>query len=112
MTRRRQKRDIANGGLPPVAVAADTSQQIPINSYAAPKKFYVDVDFKCMDCGSEEIWTANQQKWYYEVAKGSLHATAVRCRECRNRLKEAKAIQKFQMQNSKKPPRETDNDAT
>ena len=98
MTRRRQKRDIANGGLPPGAVAADTSKQVPINTYGSPKTFYVDVDFKCRDCGSKETWTAKDQKWFYEVAKGSLHQTAVRCRDCRNKLKAAKELQRQQME--------------
>ena len=97
MTRRRQKRDIANGGLPPGAVAADTSQQVPINSFGSPKKFYVDVHFKCLDCGSKETWTAKDQKLFYEVAKGALHQTAVRCRDCRTKLKAEKELQRQQM---------------
>ncbi|MCA9221639.1 MAG: zinc-ribbon domain containing protein, partial [Planctomycetales bacterium] len=32
-----------------------------------------------------QVWSAQQQKWYYEVAKGSLYATAIRCRECRQK---------------------------
>ncbi|MEM9412126.1 MAG: zinc-ribbon domain containing protein, partial [Planctomycetota bacterium] len=87
MTRRREKRKLANGGIPPNAVAADTIQQIAINIYGSPKKFYVDIHYKCVDCGSAEIWKAKDQKWFYEVAKGSLHQTAVRCLECRNKLK-------------------------
>lgn len=105
MNRKREKRRIANGGLPPGAVAADTSQQVPINTYGSPKTFYVDVNFKCQDCGSAEIWTAEQQKWFYEVAKGSLHATAVRCRDCRNRLKDQKELQRQQMQNAENAKR-------
>jgi hypothetical protein len=97
MSHRREKRRIANGGLPPGAVAADISQQIPINTYGSPKSFYVDIAFKCRDCGREEVWTAKQQKWFYEVAKGSLHATAVRCRECRTRLREQREQQRQQV---------------
>ena len=97
MSRRREKRRIASGGLPPGAVAADLSQQVPINTYGSPKTLYVDMTFRCRDCGREETWTAQQQKWYYEVAKGSLHATAVRCRDCRARLKEQKGLQRQQM---------------
>jgi Probable zinc-ribbon domain len=71
--------------LPPGAIAADHSKQVPNNSYGLPRRFYVDLEFTCKDCGREEIWTARQQKWYYEVAKGSLYATAVRCRACRRK---------------------------
>jgi len=70
-------------GIPAGAVAADLAQQVPNNSYSAKPLFYVDKQFACIDCGREETWTAEQQKWYYEVAKGSLYATAVHCRECR-----------------------------
>jgi len=94
MNRRRDKRSIANGGLPPGAVAADTSQQIPISTYGSPKKFYVDINFTCRDCSRDETWTAEQQKWFYEVAKGSLYATANRCRECRNKLRDSKESQR------------------
>ena len=83
--------------LPLGAVAADKSQQPPNNSYSPPPDYYVDIEFTCKDCGSQEVWTAEQQKWYYEVAKGSLYATAVRCRDCRNKIKEQKERQRKQM---------------
>lgn len=69
--------------MPRGAVAADLSQQVPNNSYSPRRLFYVDKEFQCVDCGKQEIWSAQQQKWYYEVAKGSLYATANRCRDCR-----------------------------
>lgn len=87
--KRRLKRLASEGRLrdgveiPRGAVAADPSQQVPNNSYSPPPLFYVDKEFGCVDCGRREIWSAQQQKWYYEVAKGSLYATAVRCLDCR-----------------------------
>lgn len=86
--------------LPRAAVAADISQQVPNNSYSPPPDHYVDLEFTCKDCGRHEVWTAKQQKWYYEVAKGSLFATAVRCRECRNRLEDEKESQRQQVAES------------
>jgi hypothetical protein len=85
VTRKRdKKRDPSKPpGMPEGAVAADQSKQVPNNSYSPPPVWYVDMPFVCVDCGSEELWTAEQQKWYYEEAKGSLYATAKRCRECR-----------------------------
>ena len=80
---RKSKRDAKKSAFPEGAVMADLSQQVPNNSYGPPVLFYVDKPFKCIDCGKNEIWTAQQQQWYYEVAKGSLYATAVRCRSCR-----------------------------
>jgi len=75
--------------LPKGAVLADLSQQAPNNSYSPPL-CYVDRPYTCRDCGREEVWTASQQKWYYEVAKGPIYATAVRCAECRRRAMEAR----------------------
>jgi hypothetical protein len=53
--------------------------------------FYIDLRFTCKDCGIEEIWTATQQKWWYETAQGGLDAVAVRCRSCRRKERERKA---------------------
>ena len=64
----------------------------PNNSYGAPdfvyRGYYVDRPFRCIDCGKEEIWTGTQQKWWYEIAKGFVYTTAVRCRLCRHKKRE------------------------
>lgn len=68
---------------PPVgAVEANHSQLTHINTYGSLPLFYVDKPFACRDCGSEEIWTAKQQKWWYKIAKGHIDSTVVRCRKC------------------------------
>lgn len=64
----------------------------PNNSYGAPdfvyRGYYVDRPFCCVDCGKDEVWTGTQQKWLYEVAKGFVYTTAVRCRLCRRKKRE------------------------
>lgn len=66
----------------------------PTNSYGIPdfveREFYVDRPFVCKDCGKSEVWTATQQKWWYETAKGDVWTVAVR-RPCRRRERERKA---------------------
>jgi hypothetical protein len=61
----------------------------PCNSYGVPdyvsRGFYVDTPFTCAACGEQEIWTATQQKWWYEVAKGYVYSTAKYCRLCRRK---------------------------
>jgi hypothetical protein len=61
----------------------------PDNSYGAPafvtRGWYEPLLFVCKDCGKAEIWTAKQQKWWYEMAQGYVWSTAIRCRECRAR---------------------------
>lgn len=47
--------------------------------------YYVDWPFSCQDCGVWQVWTATQQKWWYECAKGNLHTVPLRCRACRRK---------------------------
>lgn len=72
----------------------------PNNSYGPVfvlRGYYVDAEFTCIGCGKLELWTATQQKWWYEVAKGNVDSTANRCRACRGkereRVAEARRIQ-------------------
>lgn len=68
------------------------SQLAPDKSYGVPvfvtRGCYVDVSFRCVDCGAEGVWTAERQKWWYEVAKGGVWTCANRCRECRANKRE------------------------
>ncbi len=73
-------------------VPVDKSKLNLGNSYATPPDFYKDKEFVCIDCGSNEIWTAEQQKWWYEDAGGYFFSTAIRCRSCRKKEKERKSI--------------------
>ena len=64
-------------------IDADLTQQAPHTSFGAVPLHYEDVAFRCVDCGREEVWTAEQQKWWYETAKGYLFSTAIHCHACR-----------------------------
>ncbi len=67
----------------------------PTNSYDTPvfvaRGFYIDMPFDCKSCGKPQVWTATQQKWWYESAKGDVWTTAVLCRPCRLRERERKS---------------------
>jgi hypothetical protein len=63
-------------------IPANLSEQAPNNSYDPPQ-FYEDREFSCVDCGEREVWTAEQQKWWFETAKGPIYSGAIRCRDCR-----------------------------
>lgn len=76
----------------PGVVPADLRQQVPNNSYDVPPSHWVDIKFQCCDCKSVETWTAKRQTWLYEVAEGSLYASAVRCRACRDKIRAAKEL--------------------
>ena len=81
---------------PDNAVLSDHNALTHNNTYDTFPLYYFDKHFTCKDCGSSELWTAKQQKWWYEIAKGSINSTAVRCRPCRkieqNRKIEARKI--------------------
>lgn len=70
-------------------IRADLSKQAPNNSYAPPL-YYEDKKFTCMDCGRVEVFTAEQQQWWYEVAKGPIYSKAVRCLACRRARRESR----------------------
>ncbi len=79
----------AGGALPPAgAIAADHQELAHNNTYGPLPTFYVDLAFVCAGCGSDELWTAKQQKWWYEIAKGDINSTAKYCRQCRNLRKQ------------------------
>ena len=78
-------------GVPQDAIPADLSQQAANNSYGPPL-YYRDREFNCVDCGQPQVWTATQQKWWYEVAKGSIYSTAIRCRACRAASRAARRV--------------------
>ncbi len=75
--------DIANRPL--YSVEANHAELVHNNTYGALPLFYVDMPFECSDCGSDELWTAKQQKWWYEVVKGGINSVAIRCRGCRKK---------------------------
>lgn len=84
---------------------ADHSQLTHINTYGILPEFYEGVEFQCRDCGTQEVWSAASQKFYYEVCKGHIDARAVRCKTCRLKIRQAKKEQRTLMSEaSKKNP--------
>lgn len=88
-------RRVALGRAMARGVTVNRDLLAPHNSYGEPdfvrRGFYADLPFACVDCGKAEVWTATQQKWWYEVAKGDAFTTARRCRACRRRERERRA---------------------
>ncbi len=78
---------------------SEDPQRVPVdaeklnlgNSYTNPPDYYYDTEFVCQDCGIQQVWTAMQQKWWYEEAGGYFFSTAIRCRACRCQERERKA---------------------
>jgi hypothetical protein len=70
-------------------VRVNAAALAPYNSYGVPRfverGYYEDLPFTCSQCGVQQLWTAWQQKWWYEVAKGYVYSGAKLCRPCRRR---------------------------
>lgn len=77
--------------LPTGTTPVNEALLTPNNSYGAPqfvyRGYYLDMPFTCQGCGKEEVWSATQQKWWYEVAKGFAYSTAKLCRACRHEIR-------------------------
>ncbi|MDR1994778.1 zinc-ribbon domain containing protein [Azonexus sp.] len=75
-------------------VPVDYSKLVPNNSYGitdfARHGYYEDLPFFCVDCGAACIWTAERQRWWYEVVGGSQYSTARRCAACRAKERKRK----------------------
>ncbi len=84
--------------LPQDSILANHEELKHNHTYHGFPEYYINISYTCRDCGLEEIWTARQQKWWYEVAKGNLYSCAVRCRGCRNKIYDTKIQQKQHMQ--------------
>ena len=95
---RRKKRALKRSAIAKAVELRNTpSRMVPVNeqllapnnSYGAPafvrRGYYIDIPFHCVDCGKEEVWTGSQQKWWYEIAKGFVYSSTVRCRACRRK---------------------------
>ena len=87
---RAEARRLADGGIP-----VNFRALAPTGSYDRPdfvmRGYYVAKPFVCKDCGKHEVWTAGQQRWWYEIAKGDMWTTATRCRPCRRHEREKRA---------------------
>jgi hypothetical protein len=82
-------------GIPTATAPCNPESLAPSNSYGAPefvqRGYYMDVLFQCASCLKEEVWSATRQKWWYEVAKGSVESRAKLCNSCRRAERERRA---------------------
>ncbi len=91
-------RDVPEGFATAICVESNLA---PNGSYGRAdfvyRGYYIAKAFRCKDCDKKEVWTATQQKWWYEVAKGDMFTMAIRCRNCRRkereRITEARRVQ-------------------
>ncbi|MBK9967459.1 MAG: zinc-ribbon domain-containing protein [Holophagales bacterium] len=76
--------------MPSGAVRGDPRRQL--FCCEIPRYFYVDLDRTCRDCGAPFVFSAREQKHWYETLGFRLDANAVRCLPCRRAFRRDKGI--------------------
>ncbi len=77
-----QKGQLVNGvEVPKNALAAEPDAQNHQGGYSV-KFYYQDIPYKCAGCGRPGVWTAQQQKRYFEKQKGNIYNEPKWCYEC------------------------------
>jgi len=84
--------------VPIHAVAADPAKLSHNNTYDPFPLYYNDITYTCRACGEAAAWTAEQQKWWYEEAKGHIHSRAVHCKDCRAKIQAEKKAQQLHIE--------------
>lgn len=84
--RRKQKR---SREIPKGAIHANVEEQAQPESMSA-RRFYKDITFVCRGCGEPGVWTAQQQKRYFEEQKGNTYNKPTWCTPCHRLRMDAK----------------------
>lgn len=78
--------------LPRGAIRGDLRKQNMCFCCHVPRYFYVDEQKKCIQCGETFIFSAIEQKYWYESMRSRGAAEVVRCLSCRRRRRSEKVL--------------------
>lgn len=78
--------------LPPGAVRGDPRVQAVSLFRRIPHYFYVDEVHHCVSCDRDFIFSAGEQKHWYEKLGFRLDSIAIRCLDCRRKVRGEKAL--------------------
>lgn len=78
--------------LPPGAVRGDPRRQLFCCD--VPRYFYVDLERTCRACGAAFVFSAREQRHWYETLGFRLDASAVRCLPCRRAFRRDRGVSK------------------
>ncbi|WP_395751146.1 zinc-ribbon domain containing protein [Prosthecobacter sp.] len=70
--------------IPDDSIPVDPDLVLPTNA-CIPAVCYMDIEFRCADCGKPDFWSAGSQQHYYEILKASPYKRPKRCYECRQK---------------------------
>ncbi len=74
----------------PTAVRANITKQ---DYGVCPRHWYVDGAFRCVRCGKNFIFPAEEQRFWYEELGFYIDSRAKGCRGCRSELRDLKLLQ-------------------
>jgi hypothetical protein len=78
--------------LPKGAVRGDVRRQQFCPGCHVPRYFYVDAERSCVQCGGPFVFSAREQKYWYETLKFHFDSVAIRCLDCRRRQRTDRAL--------------------
>ena len=71
------------------AIKADTNKQ---NYSVCPREWYIDAKFNCNGCHNPFLWSASEQKAWFEDYQFWVDSYPTHCKECRKEKRELKKI--------------------
>lgn len=71
------------------AVRADIAKQ---NDSVCPRHWYVDATICCVGCGNDYIFTADEQRFWYEELRFYVDSFPTRCNHCRRADRELREL--------------------
>lgn len=78
--------------LPIGAIRGNVRSQDFCRMCHVPKYYYQDIDKTCVQCGQDFIFSAKEQKYWYESLKFHFDSVAIRCPKCRKVRRSVKAL--------------------
>ena len=78
--------------LPRGAIRADVHRQQQLGGYDLPLYYYQDAGRVCSQCRRPFVFSAKEQRYWYETLGIPLHCTAVRCVQCRRQRRTVRAL--------------------
>lgn len=78
--------------LPKGAVRGDPRKQTGIGAFDVPRYFYLDQARRCVQCREDFVFSASEQKYWYEALGFNFASRAIRCPLCRRKQRSEKAL--------------------
>ncbi|HEV8580923.1 MAG TPA: zinc-ribbon domain containing protein [Thermoanaerobaculia bacterium] len=78
--------------LPAGAVRGDVRRQHFCPMCHVPRYFYIDQEKVCVECHRPFVFSAKEQKYWYEDLQFHFDSVAIRCQECRRKQRTGRAL--------------------